>query len=225
MPAPRLRPRPRLRAPGAAPTLRAIVLTTASLASLAALTACGGPASEPARGADRQVASLPPSTDRPPGQGAPSDRAAGDSGRPQLRLDDSPERRNRLIAAWDKCLLEHGAKTGGTGAAPPPGAEPGGEEPVFVADPIPERAKNACADKLPIGPPEQDPALNPHYREDWQKDVSCLRSNGIMVHLTRDTSLNPNGLGWTYDDDYVDTRQDTSSIEQDCERKAFGGGE
>ncbi|MDX3238986.1 hypothetical protein PV392_25530 [Streptomyces sp. ME03-5709C] len=217
MPAARLR----TRAPGSTPVLRAFALTAASLASLAALTACGGSGTEPARGADRQVASLPPSTGRPPAGDAPATRAAGDSGRPQLRLDDSPERRDRLIAAWDKCLLENGAKTGGAGAAAPPGEE----QPVFIADPIPERAKNACADKLPIGPPEQDPGLNPHYREDWQKNVSCLRSKGIMVHLTKDTSSDPNGLGWTYDDDYVDTGQDTSSIEHDCERKAFGGGE
>jgi hypothetical protein len=212
-------PRPRLLAPDRASTLRLIALTAISLASLATLTACGSSASDAAHNPDRQVASLPSSTGRPStGDTSSADGAAG-SGRPQLRLDDSEERRDRIINAWDQCLLEHGAKTGGPGALAPPGED----QPVFIANPIPQGAKNACIDKQPLGPPELNPELNPHYREDWQKDVACLRSKGMKVHLGKDTSDNPNGLSWTFDDDYVDTGQNTSAIEDDCQRKAFSG--
>ncbi|MEU1620309.1 hypothetical protein ABZ479_23750 [Streptomyces sp. NPDC005722] len=193
-------------------------------AVLAVLSGCGGSASDPAaHDAEPQVASLPPSGSASAPDGSPvASGAQADSGnRPQLRLDDSPERRARLIKAWDKCLLANGAKTGGAGAAAPPGEE----QPLFIAEPVPEGAKRACADKLPLAPPELDPALNPRYRQDWQEDVKCLRSKGIKVHLVNDTSDGPNGLTWTYDDDYVGTGQDTSKIEHDCEMEAFGGNE
>ncbi|MGW2555053.1 hypothetical protein [Streptomyces sp. NPDC001635] len=192
-----------------------------ALASLAALTACGhNPSNQADSGEEHQVASLPGAPSAGAGdKGAKAPGTPNESGRPQLRLDDSPERRQRLVAAWDRCLLAHGAKTGGPGAAAPPGNNE--EQPVSIAEPIPENAKRACANKLPILPPELDSVRNPNYRRDMQEEVQCLRSKGIKVHLVNDTSLSPNGLSWTYDDDYVASGQDTSKIEHDCEMEAF----
>ncbi|MFJ4987387.1 hypothetical protein ACIP9H_26710 [Streptomyces sp. NPDC088732] len=201
------------------------VLAAVTLAALAGLTACGGTA-DPS--AERQVASLPASdAPAPPagdadgtGTGTETQAGTGDAGPPQMRLDDTDERRNRLIRAWDDCLVAHGAQTGGPGPAGP--VREG--QPLNLVEPIPDSAKRPCAGKLPLGPKEENPALNPHYRENAQARVQCLRAKGVMVHLVKDTSVYPNGLGYTYDDDYVENDPvGESAIEHACELEAFSG--
>lgn len=208
----------------------------AAAACLLALTACGGGggASHPG------VASLPSTASSAagssgssgssgsgsgsastsaPGSGGP-DTPTGDgsaTARPQERLDDTPAEREALIHAWDQCLVDHGAhwtttRPGVAGA------------PKSVADPIPAAAHAACENKLPLEPPELNPALNPHYRDDTLAEIACMRAHGVMVHLTQDTSVDPDGLAWTYDSSSTKVPANEGQIEDQCQQQAFGGG-
>ena len=174
---------------------------------LITLAACGSGSSDSAA---PQVASLPSSAASSAGQ-APATTVT--AGRPQERIDDTPQEREALIHAWDVCLLANGATTeGATGVA--------GDR-TAIKEPIPKQAYNACLSKEPVGPPELDPSLNPNYRQDWLDDISCLRAHGVMVHLTQDTSAGPNGLSWTFDDGSPPLPANEPQIEDTCEQTAF----
>jgi hypothetical protein len=195
-------------------------LITAGFAVLV-LAGCSGGSGSP----EGQVASLPP-TSAAPGSSTPTKQVQTTSGRPQMRLDDTPERRDALIAAWADCLVKHGARYSTAAdaavAAPAVGRGANGTQRT-LHQPIPKAASAACQNKLPLGPPEQDPQLNPHYRDDWLANVKCLRDHGVKVHLTKDTSVDADGLTWTYDDDTGDLPANQTQIENDCTLKSFGG--
>jgi hypothetical protein len=212
---------------------RALRLAGPAAACMLALAACGGAGGAKA---SPDVASLPTSNTGPaPSSAAGSDATASSgtatggsavstTGRPQERLDDTPQEREALIHAWDECLVEHGAHW----AAPReqsgpvnPSGNAGGIR--TVADPVPDKAKAACENKLPLEPPELDPSINPHYRDDVLAEITCLRDHGEMVHLTSDTSVDPNGLGWTFDSSNTPLPANSDRIENDCELAAFGG--
>ncbi|WP_055587621.1 hypothetical protein [Peterkaempfera griseoplana] len=214
---------------------RALHLAAPAVLCMLALPLVSGCGKSETR-ATPSVASLPTSqttsqttSDAAGTSGTPSDPAKtpsspdagpadGDtSRRPQERLDDTPEERAALIHAWDQCLVDHGAhwtttRPGVAGA------------PATVADPIPPAASSACKNKLPLMPPELDPALNPHYRDDMLANIKCLRAHGVMVHLTSDTSVNANGLSWTYDSSDTPLPPNQGQIEDKCQMEAFGGG-
>ncbi|HEY2698305.1 MAG TPA: hypothetical protein VGJ45_22785 [Pseudonocardiaceae bacterium] len=175
---------------------------------LLALAACGSGSDS----AQPQVAALPSSGANSANQ-APTTTVT--AGRPQERLDDTPEQHEALIHAWDVCLLANGATTeGATGVA-------GDRTPI--KEPIPKQATNACMSKEPLGPPELDPNLNPNYRQDWLDEISCLRSHGEMVHLTQDTSVDANGLSFTFDDNAPPLPANEAQLENSCELAAFSG--
>ena len=180
-----------------------------TITGLLALAACG---SGGADSAGPPVAALPSSGSSSAGQ-APTTTVT--AGRPQERLDDTPQQREALIHAWDVCLLANGATSeGATGEA-------GDRTPI--REPIPQHAKDACLGKEPLGPPELDPNQNPNYRQDMLNEISCLRSHGVMVHLTQDTSVEANGLGWTYDDNAPPLPANEGQLENTCEQTAFAG--
>jgi hypothetical protein len=180
----------------------------ASLPSAAATTAPGAPGSSAASGSSDAATEAPTSKG-----GTATDSAA----RPQERLDDTPAEREALIHAWDECLVAHGA----TWTTTRPGIA---GAPKAVADPVPKQAKAACEDKLPEEPPELNPALNPHYRDDMLAEIACMRAHGIMVHLVSDTSVDPQGLSWTYDSSNTKIPANDGQIEDQCQLEAFGGG-
>lgn len=227
--------------PGSPPAARSHGVRGAAAAALclfalaAALSGCGGGgggkespgvASLPGAGTasasasaagDPSAANVPAGTPTTDATGSATGSATGDSARPQERLDDTPAEREALIHAWDVCLVAHGAhwtttRSGVAGA------------PKQVADPVPPAAHAACEDKLPLTPPELDPNLNPRYRDDMLAEVACLRSHGVMVHLTQDTSVDPNGLGWTFDSSTTKVPDDEGQIENACQLAAFGNG-
>lgn len=201
------------------PARRGLRPTLAVVALVVLLAACQD--DEPAA----QVAALPTSAAPTITTGSPSvaPTTTPAQGRPQMRLDDTPERRAQLVAAWDQCLIANGAQadTGRMAAA----AGPDGSVPavVSVVEPIPQAAKAACTQLLPLGPPELDPDHNPHYRDDWLDFIACMRDHGVPVHLAKDTSVSPDGLTYTYDSDDAPIPDDQAQIEQDCTMTVFGG--
>jgi hypothetical protein len=197
--------------------------------ALTALAACGGTAA-PHVAALSQSAS--PSTVV---TGAPADAAssgavasdgvaadAGDSdtatGRPQFRLDDTDARRTALVNAYSQCLIDHGATrlTGREESAPqivPAGGD--GVPFIRVGDPVPAAAKAACANRLPLMPPQVEAATNPRFHEQSLDYVACLRKHGEWVEL-----LNDHDLDWTYAEGHP-VPDDNATIEQDCLMEAF----
>lgn len=198
------------------------------LAFVALLAACSatpaGPSVASLAAAPPPASSGAPSSD---GSGAPGatptptpTSSGGDvqvSGRPQLRMDDSPDRVRALWNAYNQCLVDNGAQRN-TGQAPG-AAGPGQNQVVVVVEPVPAAAKAACADKLPEQPPQLDPALNPRYHDDFVAWVACIRDRGVAIHMT--TAAN-GGLGWTFDNDHVQVPDDMSRIQDECQLQAFG---
>lgn len=169
-----------------------------SLSSLF-LAACSSPAAAP------QVASLAST--------APSVSASAVSKRPQLRLDTSQAESDRLFTAYDDCLVAHGVKVN---PVDQPGALGNGPGRRLDQSGEPKSAYVACADKLPLQPPELDEDKNPNYAAQWNDNVKCLRAHGLMVHVTKPGE-------WTYDSSDTVIPPNESELEQSCLLEAFGG--
>jgi hypothetical protein len=180
----------------------------ASVATLLTLAACGASGNDSAP----QVAALP-SNSRVPGSGqsAPVPSTTASAGRPQERIDDTPQQDLALAYAFWDCLIAHGASS-----RPVPHGN-GQLEPTSGT----RQESAACANKLPLPPPELDPSKNPNYRNDMLAEISCMRSHGVLVHLTTDTSVFPDGLSWTFDDNSPPVGANEEQIEDSCQQTAF----
>lgn len=194
----------------ATPLLRRLTVAALSLSAVLACAACAADAPE------RDVASLDGPAHAPTDTTVP-DTSARDDERPQLRLDDRPERFGQLIGEWTTCLLANGA-TGGEGAGPG-AAGPDGSSAIVLDEPVPQTALDACAHKLPRQPPELDPALNPDYRDDFLAMVSCMKKGGMRIHVVEDHSTGQSLLNWTYDDS---TSPSDADLSRRCQLEAFG---
>jgi len=167
--------------------------------------ACGSPAQNSASGQVASLASATPAT--------AATHAAGAGKRPQLRLDTSSEESDRLFTAYDDCLVAHGVKVNPTDQAGPAGNGPGRR---LDQSGEPKSAYVACADKLPLQPPELDEDTNPNYAAQWNDNVRCLRAHGLMVHVTKPGE-------WTYDSADGVVPANEGALEQGCLIEAFGG--
>lgn len=173
-----------------------------SVAALLLLGACGSPTDS---SSNNQVASLASATATATAQ-SPVER-------PQLRLDTSDTERNRLFTAYDDCLVAHGVKVNPVNQ---PGAAGNGPGRRLDQSGEPKSAYVACADKLPMQPPELDEDRNPNYAAQWNDNVKCLRAHGLMVHVTKPGE-------WTYDSSDTVIPANQKAIEKDCLLEAFGG--
>src|SRR5690606_25777885 len=218
----------------APPALLTVLLSGLLCAALR--TACAAPQDDDAS----SVASLPPASDTGTASAddATADAGADDAGaddektdrktgddalaaRPQVRLDDSPAREAALWNTYDQCLLDNGAQANDGRQAGPAPATAGREE-ILELQPVPEKAKEACADLEPLGPVELDHDLNPDYHDDMVAWVTCMQERGMPVHLSKDTG-DPTVESWTYDDSNAKLPDDAMTIEEDCMLAAFGG--
>ncbi len=180
-----------------------------------ALTGCGGGASS----ADESTASGDVASLVTASASASATSAGGAAnGRPQLRLDTTDEEEQQLWQTYQICLHEHGVKLN-TGQAP--GAT--GDGTGLSLDPSgePKAAYVACANKLPLQPPELDREKNPNFASQWNDYVQCLRGRGLKVHSLPDNS------GWTYDDGVADPTNGLDEAAQakadkDCTKEEFG---
>jgi hypothetical protein len=205
------------------------------LAAGAALAGCGGGKNDAGGGAGHSgVASLTsPSAGGGKGSGtggstggatpsAGTFAGAVDAKRPQLRLDTPENEVSELLHVYSTCLLDHGVPQD-TG----PGVAGDGPEPTGgpVAHQKYKAAFDACLVKLPKQPPQTDPNTNAHYADDYRAFVQCLQKGGMKVHEVPDTSVNPNGFGWTFDDNSSDslTPQQEDELNTTCMVEAFGG--
>jgi len=173
--------------------------------AISVLSGCGGGSGGAGKPGD-DVASL--SDPRASAESAKSSAASDSvSGRPQLRLDSTPDEERRLTNAWASCLKDHGVKTYTKSG-------PGGDWtfPDTDASPYPASAK-VCASKQPRQPAETDPTRNPHYADDFRDWIKCMNSRGLKVVALPDNS------GWNYASEKNPPNAD--EIENDCELKAF----
>ncbi|MFD9285853.1 hypothetical protein ACFWD7_53385 [Streptomyces mirabilis] len=197
-----------------------------------ALTACGGGAES---GSGKSVDTL--ETGAPTGKNAAAKDSGGDDAaskrggeaaveakRPQLRLDTSEEERSRLTDAYNACLQAHGVPMN-TERAAVAGAKQAVPKVSEKDYPKYQAAYDACLTKLPRQPPETSPETNTHYADDYRAYVKCLQGRGMKIHLVPDTSVYPDGLAWTYDDDTSGSLPEAEQTEADraCTLEAFGG--
>ncbi|MFI1561606.1 hypothetical protein ACH4ZX_00820 [Streptomyces sp. NPDC020490] len=188
----------RSRVPGAAAFLAGAVL----------LTGCGGSGASEGDGPTRQdVASL--RSGAPDGEATAKAAPSPDAGRPQLRLDSSDAERNRYWHLYAMCLKEHGHKM--LPARGPDSVDDTDHSATARA------AVKACANRLPLQPPEMDRASNPHYDDDFRAYVKCLNREGLEV-----TAL-PDDSGWTYDGNSTMSAAQQSQVDRSCTLEAFGG--
>ena len=138
---------------------------------------------------------------------AASASAAAEAGRPQLRIDTTDAEHDRLFGIWFTCLHDHGVPT-----AHKPGAT--GWFPAADTSKYPAALK-ACLSKKPIQPPEEDPAKNPHYLDDFRKDITCLNAGGLKVKGLSD------GSGWNYDGDSHLTQAQEDTLQRKCKLEAY----
>jgi hypothetical protein len=190
--------------------MRFMVYAGAAVAALT-LAACGSQPQSP------QVASLATSETKT-ATGAPS--TSDNSERPQLRMDSSKEDVNMAWHNYNLCLKDHGHKmlNGRSDEHAGPLGAPGTAPDMEDTSPPSVAAKKACANRLPLQPPELDQSRNPHYLDQYHTYMTCLTSHGVMVHAT-----DPFGSGWTYDDGVtqkLDSDQQ-QAVDHDCELASF----
>ncbi len=184
----------------------AVLAGLGAAAALALLAACGG-----GSGGDGDTASKGKgvaSINSPSASGASASvSAAAESGRPQLRVDTTEAERGRLYQIWTDCLHDHGVP-----AAHKPGSTAwslSGDIKKYPA------ATSACLSKRPIEPPEEDPATNPHYMDDFRTYIRCLNAGGLKV-----TGLS-DGSGWNYDGTPTLSQSEQDKLDRKCTLKAY----
>jgi len=171
-----------------------------------ALSGCAASPSTPT------VASLPPSgSSDSPTSPPPADVDASDTQGVQYRLDDTAERRDQIIAAWDDCLIQNGAQwqTG-----PVPGAA-GDPSPHAFVQPIPAEARAACVSLQPLMPLELSSATNPAFHEQSLRYVDCMAAKGLFVRLTGTDTAE-----WTFVDGKP-VPDNAGDIDHQCMLEAF----
>ncbi|MFJ6727440.1 hypothetical protein ACIQPQ_21310 [Streptomyces sp. NPDC091281] len=176
--------------------------------SLALLTGCGGGKDGAATGSDPDVASLSSAPANTSGSAGGTASDTGGSGRPQLRLDSSQEEKVKLSNAFNACLEKNGfhrfqkiIKDGFR--------VPNTEDPTYTP------AANKCENLMPLPPPELDPKTNPHYMDDYRKEIACLHRHHYMVIPLAD------GGGWDLPEGPIPPN--ARELEKRCELEGFGG--
>lgn len=184
---------------------RRALLACAAVSALA-LTACG-PGQDSAA---PQVASLP-STTSGPASGAASASPETGFQRTQLRLDSSQADIVRAWVPYNDCLKANGIRT-----IPQRNNEPDMNDNSAIA----KAAEKKCADRIPLQPPELDPAKNPDFQDDYQNYISCLNKAGMHIH-----AIQPFGTGWTFDDGTTPSVPEDQQVkvDTDCQVGAFSG--
>jgi hypothetical protein len=181
---------------------RGTLLIAVGTTAIAVLTACGGGSGgtdDGAKAGGGDVASLPSS-----GTAGGSAKATTDpdAGRPQIRLDSSQDDINRMQESWLACLKEKGGPNALTEYKVKDGKTPAGM---------------ACHSKLPLNPPELDPAKNPHYNDDVPVMIKCMNSKGIKSQPDEEYP------GWAMVSASEMALPNFDKAEQACQIKAFGG--
>jgi hypothetical protein len=172
---------------------RTALFTSVGVAGLLLLTACGGAGGgDTDKGGKDEVASL--NTPAASGRSAKAG-ADPDAGRPQIRLDSTQDDVNRMWDGWTACLKEHGVDKTYKGHPDAPGVK-------------------ACTGKLPLDPPELDPAKNPHFDDDTRAMVRCMNAHGIKSVVT--------DRGWGLVDGASLNAPDYDRTMVACQVKAFG---
>jgi len=195
------------------------LVAVALLATGLLVSACGGGGRS--GGVATLASSPPPGSAASAGSGAPpgsaaSAASAAEAERPQLRLDMSDEEQERLWENYKICLKDHGVKPldqrgpGPVGSGTGLSLDQSGE---------PKEAYVACANKLPLQPPELDPDKNPNYPQQWNDYIRCERAHGIMLHVTSPGNA-------TFDDNSppLPSAEEQRKIDQECRTEVFGAG-
>ncbi|GAA0641212.1 hypothetical protein GCM10010174_74510 [Kutzneria viridogrisea] len=183
------------------------IVLGAALLAVAAVTACG---TQPAP--DKDIASL--STTDSTSAATTTTATAPTEGRPQLRLDMTEDESNKVWQPYYRCYEQHGVALSRMG--------PNGELQVpSKPDPAKEKeAAQACKGKLPLQPPELD-TKGPKYRDNFHKWVQCMNDRGLKIVEVPDTSVDPDGIGWTYGEGNTIGGEQGAKIERECKLAAF----
>ncbi|MGV9211791.1 hypothetical protein ACTFTM_08005 [Micromonospora sp. RB23] len=181
------------------------------------LGGCGGAKSDDAAGA-ADVASIATGSATPTSGGSTSGGSA--TGRPQLRMDMTEAEEDDLWYTYKVCLRDNGVREIKERSA---AATAEGKRVISLDQSgEPKAAYVACANKLPLQPPEMDEEKNPNYASQYNDYVQCLRGRGLKIHAL------PDGSGWTYDDGVADPfgglhGEAYDKAEKECTLESFRG--
>ncbi len=205
------------------PAVRTTAFSVCALLAATVLTACGAGGESGAKAAKDGVSTLETGSPAPDGKPDAAATPKVDSRRPQLRMDSTEEEIDKLDNAYNACLQAHGVPMN-TKRAELAGAKQAWPMQGKEITTKYKSAFDACLVKLPRRPPEQDPAVNPHYTDDYRAYVKCINKSGMRVKMLQDE----HGIatGWNYADDnggngFSEAKKD--EIDKTCEKEAFGG--
>ena len=195
------------------PVCAATVLSLTMLVS--ACAGSDGQATGPGVATLPTGASVASDTAAPDGTGASTVAAPAKKG-PQIRPDTTEAEKTQWMRVYGNCLGNAGVtmEAGKPGSFPYP-AEGAREKPSWA------KAERACAAKKPIPPPAEDPATNPHYLDDYRKEIRCLNAGGLKVDPL------PKGGGWNFSEDYREgelSPAQEARLMKKCEIEAYSGG-
>jgi hypothetical protein len=172
----------------------------------------------------------------PSGKGEAKDKGGssggGEAGKdaPQLRLDTTEEEKLAMFQPYLSCMKSNGVPIEKAGGNPddPLAKEKAVNNGGFVGDPsqlwysgVDEteypKALKACGGKRPRQPQELDPKTNPHFMDDFRKQIQCMNDRGVKVDGL------PDGSGWNYRGESTLSSAEVTRIDRQCQVEAFGG--
>jgi hypothetical protein len=133
-----------------------------------------------------------------------------DSGRPRLRMDMSEEEQARYWDVYDSCLVKEDPNV------TKPGQHAGSVGQKVFYENASKAALDKCLPKMPLPPWEMDDK-NPEFKDNWHRNVQCLKRKGLEVNETEPGS-------WTYAGQSSLSDAESAKAEKDCLREVFGGG-
>ena len=165
------------------------------------------------------------------GKGKGGSSGGGEAGQdaPQLRLDTTEKEKLAMYQPYLSCLKSNGVPVEKAGVNPDdPLAEKKARNGQYAGDPSQlwypgvnesdyPKAMKACGGKQPRQPQELDPKTNPHFMDDFRKQIQCLNDRGLKVDGL------PDGSGWNYRGESNLSSAEMLRLEQECKMEAFGG--
>ncbi|MCX4911220.1 hypothetical protein [Streptomyces sp. NBC_00878] len=204
---------------------RFIMAAICAVAVSALATGCSSDsaAKDKSSGKGDGVASVSDPSGKGKEKGTSSGSGAAGKDAPQIRLDTTEPEKLAMYQPYLSCLKSNGVPVEKAGIGGPNANGKFSGDPSQLWYPSADvsdypKAVQACTGKEPLYPPELDPKKNPHFMDDFRKQIECMDGRGLKVDPL------PDGSGWNYGEGGSSlSTAETTRIEHECQMEAFGG--